>query len=269
MGTGNGNGFKMGGGDNGNADSLRHRMTLKRCFAFDNKAKGFDQNNNRGSMTLLNCTGYRNGTYNYSISGAIKSGETLTLTNCVELGNKLSIAPFAVLTTDSWMPPFVVDASDFESLDATGVRGPRKADGSLPDVAFMHLAAGSDLIDAGTYVGLPYNGIAPDLGCFETGGISSVVTGPVRPHTFELGQNYPNPFNPSTNITFSVDKTAKATLDVFNLLGQKVLTLFDDVAEAGASYKVTLHAEGLSSGIYFYRLQSGPASQMKKLILLK
>jgi hypothetical protein len=244
-------------------------MTLIRCLAFDNKAKGFDQNNDRGSMTLLNCTGYRNGSYNYSISGAIKSGETLTLTNCVEFGNKLSIAPFAVQTTNSWMSPFVVDASDFESLDTTGVRGPRKVDGSLPDVAFMHLAAGSDLIDAGTYVGLPYNGAAPDLGCFETGGISSIVTESTQPRTFELGQNYPNPFNPSTSITFSVDKTAKATLDVFNLLGQKVLTLFDNVAESGTSYKVTLRAGNLSSGVYFYRLQSGTTSETKKLILLR
>ncbi|HLP14753.1 MAG TPA: right-handed parallel beta-helix repeat-containing protein, partial [Bacteroidota bacterium] len=73
-GTGNGNGFKMGGGDKdaatqsiSNADSLRHRMILINCLSFDNKVKGFDQNNNRGSMTLLNCTAYRNGSYNFAI----------------------------------------------------------------------------------------------------------------------------------------------------------------------------------------------------------
>jgi hypothetical protein len=89
------------------------------------------------------------------------------------------------------------------------------------------------------------------------------------PAVFELDQNYPNPFNPSTNITFSVDRTAKATLDVFNLLGQKALTLFDDVAQSGTFYKVTLRAGNLSTGVYFYRLQSGTTSETKKLILLR
>ena len=70
--SGNGNGFKMGGGDNSNADSLRHNMTLKNCLAFDNRVKGFDQNNNRGSMTLLNCTAFRNGT-NINISAGVKN----------------------------------------------------------------------------------------------------------------------------------------------------------------------------------------------------
>lgn len=264
----NGNGFKMGGSD---AQDLRHNMTLKRCLAFGNKSKGFDQNHNKGSMTLHNCTGHNNGADNYSISEALASGKLLTVTNCVEFGNKRSVGAFVVQTTNSWMSPFVVDASDFESLDTAGVHGPRKPDGSLPDITFMHLASSSGLIDKGTDVGLLFNGSAPDLGCFETetGGVTSVASESTRPHRFELGQNYPNPFNPSTNITFSVDKTAKATLDVFNLLGQKVLTLFDDVAESGTSYKVTLRAGNLSSGVYFYRLQSGMTSEMKKLIVLK
>ncbi|HES60189.1 MAG TPA: hypothetical protein ENO18_07145, partial [Caldithrix sp.] len=56
----NGNGFKMGGGDNSNSDSLMHHFILINCVAFENKGKGFDQNNNLGSMTLFNCTGYDN-----------------------------------------------------------------------------------------------------------------------------------------------------------------------------------------------------------------
>ncbi len=165
--SGNGNGFKMGGGDNGNADSLRHDMTLKNCLAFDNRVKGYDQNNNRGSMVLLNCTGYRNGT-NYSISGAIAAGESVAVKNCVALGSYGSLGSYAIQLTNSWMPQFSVTNSDFVSIDTAGIRGPRNADGSLPSLPFMHLAPGSDLIDAGTYVGLPYNGFAPDLGCFES-----------------------------------------------------------------------------------------------------
>ena len=83
---GNGNGFKMGGGDNSNADSLRHNMTLKNCLAFDNRVKGFDQNNNRGSMTLLNCTSFRNGT-NINISARVKTGSVVTVKNCISAGS--------------------------------------------------------------------------------------------------------------------------------------------------------------------------------------
>ena len=55
------------------------------------------------------------------------------------------------------------------SLDVSQLLRPRKADGSLPDITFGHLASGSDLIDAGTYVGIPYQGSAPDLGYYESG----------------------------------------------------------------------------------------------------
>jgi hypothetical protein len=176
--SGNGNGFKMGGGDNSNRDSLRHNMTLKNCLCFDNRVKGFDQNNNRGSMTLLNCTGYRNGDQNYKITGIIRSTSTVTVKNCAELGGKVSLASYTIQQTNSWInPPFAtVTTTDFKSIDTTGVRGPRKANGDLPDITFMHLAAGSQLIDAGTNIGLPYNSNAPDLGAFESSDTSAPIT---------------------------------------------------------------------------------------------
>lgn len=176
--VGNGNGFKLGGGDLSNADSLRHNVTLINCMAFDNRVKGFDQNNNRGSMTLYNTTGYRNGT-NYSLNGPIRSTSTLTLVNALALGPQGPIAGFAIQQTNSWMPPFVVTNGDFVSIDTTGVRGPRKPDGSLPDLNFMRLAKGSDLIDGGTDIVLPFNGSAPDLGCFESDWVPAVSITPV------------------------------------------------------------------------------------------
>jgi hypothetical protein len=173
---GNGNGFKMGGSDN---KLLEHNFILYNCLSFDNKAKGFDQNNNKGSMTLINCTGYRNGAKNYSVVTALDSGKALTVTNCLVYGPLGSLV-LAVLTTNSWMLPDSVSSSDFVSLDTSGVRGPRKPDGNLPEVNFMHLAGSSKLIDAGTIVpGRPYNGFAPDLGAFEFG-----ATTPVELTTF-------------------------------------------------------------------------------------
>ena len=266
--SGNGNGYKLGGGDNTNADSLRHDMTLKNCLSFDNRVKGYDQNNNRGSMVLLNCTAYHNGT-NYSISGPIASAESVVVRNCVALGSYGSLGSYVIQGTNSWMPPFVVTNADFVSVDTTGVRGPRNPDGSLPDVAFMHLADGSDLIDSGTNVGLPFYGNAPDLGCFESNYPNSVVVETGKPRQFRLEQNYPNPFNPSTHIRFSVETTQRTTLDVFNVLGQMVATLFDGVAEAGLRYDVQFDGRDLPSGVYYYRLASGTRTESKKLLLLK
>jgi hypothetical protein len=89
------------------------------------------------------------------------------------------------------------------------------------------------------------------------------------PIEFALKQNYPNPFNPSTEIKFSVAATGLAKLDVYNMLGQKVATLFDGVAEAGQYYKVRFDGSGFASGMYIYKLQSGKQSELKKLMLVK
>jgi hypothetical protein len=159
-GSGNGNGFKMGSSTN------HHNVILKNCLAFQNLKEGFDQNHNKGSMTLYNCTSYNNGSNNFEISEALSSGYTATVTNCISFTGSVSLA-YATQTTNSWQSPFVVTNADFASIDPSAAYGARNADGSLPNIAFMHLAPGSDLIDGGTDVGLPYNGSAPDLGAFE------------------------------------------------------------------------------------------------------
>jgi hypothetical protein len=89
------------------------------------------------------------------------------------------------------------------------------------------------------------------------------------PAVFKLNQNYPNPFNPSTQIKFSVDKTAKTTLDIYNILGQKVATLFNDIAESGKYYTVKFDGSNFASGVYFYKLQTSKNTDIKKLMLLK
>lgn len=97
----------------------------------------------------------------------------------------------------------------------------------------------------------------------------SSVRDEVVPVEFKLGQNYPNPFNPTTQITFSVDKTARTTLEIFNLLGQKVATLFNNVAEVGRFYTIEFNAVNLTAGVYFYKLQSEQKTDIKKLLFLK
>lgn len=89
------------------------------------------------------------------------------------------------------------------------------------------------------------------------------------PRVFQLLPNYPNPFNPTTTIKFSVENTARTTLELFNMLGQKAATLFDDVAEAGRYYHVKVEGSSLASGMYIYRLQSGARSDVRKMLLLR
>ena len=85
---------------------------------------------------------------------------------------------------------------------------------------------------------------------------------------FELSQNYPNPFNPSTIIKFSIPQSSNVTLKVFNTLGQEVKTLIDQNMESGV-HSISFNATDLNSGIYFYRLDAGQFSEVRKMTLIK
>jgi 5'-nucleotidase len=91
---------------------------------------------------------------------------------------------------------------------------------------------------------------------------------PALVKNFELGQNYPNPFNPSTVIRYALPSKARASLTVFNALGQVVKELVNENEEAGY-HEVRFDGTGLASGVYFYRLQAGSFVETKKLTLLK
>jgi len=93
------------------------------------------------------------------------------------------------------------------------------------------------------------------------------------PATFNLFQNYPNPFNPETEIRFALARHSRVVIDVFNTLGQQIVTLINKQYAAGFH---SVHWDGndrngrrASSGIYVYRIQAGEFSQVKKMILLK
>ena len=102
--------------------------------------------------------------------------------------------------------------------------------------------------------------------------LAGVVTG-VRPpeelpSEFALEQNFPNPFNPFTVILYSLPVMSPVTLKVYNVLGQDVATLVNESRQPG-SYEVEWNARGLSSGVYFYRLQAGEFVETRKLVLIK
>jgi hypothetical protein len=89
------------------------------------------------------------------------------------------------------------------------------------------------------------------------------------PGKYFLAQNYPNPFNPTTQILFSVPTTVQASLKVYNLLGQEVAVLFNDVAISNNGYSITFDGKNLPSGIYVYTLRTPGGVDIKKMCLLK
>jgi hypothetical protein len=88
------------------------------------------------------------------------------------------------------------------------------------------------------------------------------------PETIVLHQNYPNPFNPTTTIEFSLPRSEHITLKIFNALGQEIETLASQRLPKG-NFKYEWNAEGLASGIYYYRLQAGSFVQVRRLVLSK
>ena len=99
--------------------------------------------------------------------------------------------------------------------------------------------------------------------------ITSVAQEPSHlPERFVLNQNYPNPFNPNTTISFSLSSQLFVSLKVFDLIGREVASLISQELSAG-THSIQWNAEGLTSGVYFYRLQTDKSTEMKKLVLLK
>jgi len=88
------------------------------------------------------------------------------------------------------------------------------------------------------------------------------------PKDYSLYQNYPNPFNPTTKIRFDNPKSGNVTLKVYDLLGKEVALLVNETKQAG-SYIVDFNGQNLSSGVYFYKLESGNYTDVKRMILIR
>jgi hypothetical protein len=97
----------------------------------------------------------------------------------------------------------------------------------------------------------------------------SPINNGVEPTSFALLQNYPNPFNPSTAISFQLSAVSNVALKVYDVLGREVATLIHNREMDEGMHEVQFDASGLTSGVYFYRLQAGEFSATKKLLLMK
>ncbi len=132
----------------------------------------------------------------------------------------------------------------------------------------VHIFTRIDVSDnSGTSVFLP-DFIAGDIEVLVPTGVNDDQNGSSLPSAFELEQNYPNPFNPTTNISFSLPRGGQVGLEVFNILGQQVVTLISEYREAGV-HQIEFDGANFPSGIYFYRLQHSGGSSTRKMTLVK
>ena len=162
------------------------KRKIYNCISAYNLETGLNTNDRNcvaKNMEIYNNISYRNGykgvttpVYGYYICNTSSSDEqelTRIFRNNIAFDNEggpIGVARYALYTHDhnSWDIPITLTDNDFVSLDSTGISGPRKPDGSLPDLnGFLKLKAGSKAIDTGVDVGLPYFGKAPDLGAYE------------------------------------------------------------------------------------------------------
>lgn len=115
---------------------------------------------------------------------------------------------------------------------------------------------------------LSIRGENPDMGAFEFPLINGLANKKGILKSFALYQNYPNPFNPKTKIKFNLPKQEKVRIEVFNTLGQKIITLVDKTYRAG-QHEIDFNGDSISSGVYFYRIEAGNFHDVKKMTILK
>jgi hypothetical protein len=178
--AGNGAGFKAGGyGSPPSTPSTGAAThTVQRCVAFSNRAQGFYANHHPGRINFYNNTAYNNpANFNMLADSGYPSDHVIRNNIAFGTGGTISNLTGGTATFNSWNLSVTVSTADFASVDTATVLAARAADGGLPNISFVHLVAGSDLIDVGTDVGLPFVGAAPDLGAFEYGATTTATGG--------------------------------------------------------------------------------------------
>ena len=234
--AGDGVGFKMASGSVVHTDLIR---TVKNCLSFENRVEGFTGNptgSNWGTHEVYNSVSYHNGSDGFSF----QYGAVATLRNNITYldgsptnfyGNEANVHD----DHNSWNGGMTANSADFASLNSAGMDGPRQADGSLPNLTFLHLASGSKLIDAGVNVGISYSGNSPDLGAFE-GGSGTTITVPV--YTSGTVQNAtPSLLEMTYNLTLA---NIVPVASAFSVKVNSVARLVSSVVISGTKVQLTL-----------------------------
>ena len=144
------------------------------------------------------------------------------------------------------------------------------------DSSSFLLSKNSPCIDKGIEVGLEFDyygneiyfGNAPDIGVHEYSSVTSINSENSNINNYFLYQNYPNPFNPTTTISYQIRQDGFVNVVVYNSLGQMVEELVNKFQSIG-KYSVQFEANGISSGIYFYKINTTHFTKVNKMILLR
>lgn len=188
-GSGNGNGFKAGSSRTG----IRH--VIRNCVAWKNAAAGFYANHSSGGNDWYNNTSYANGVQFNLLASTWDASDNRTdwvvltgakahvMRNNIGFPDKNSFMAGVDSKNNTWDLGIVPSVGDFRSVSDSGFRGPRQPDGSLPDIPFLKLRLGSAMVDKGVDLGLPFEGVAPDLGAHEFDPSTSLR---LRPETLPL-----------------------------------------------------------------------------------
>jgi hypothetical protein len=284
---GDGNGFKAGGYGSAALTSIPTtvpRNIIRFCVAVRNRSNGFYSNHHLSGSDWYNNTAYQNAV---SYDMLNRRGRT-TADYLVDvpgyghvLRNNISLLPRSTNaatrdlnnydatpganTTDhnTFLNPAVtVDASDFVSLDTTLLRAPRQADGSLPVVATLRLAPGSDLIDAGIDVGFPYSGPAPDLGAFE---FATIWTGAVSTDWFDAANWTGGVPTATTDALIPTNTSNRYPLLTTGTATARALTINAETTFGQSGGTLSLTGNLVNNGTYAATggtlATSGPASQ--------
>jgi hypothetical protein len=208
------------------------------------------------------------GAFNASIS---LNNDLLTYTGNYIEGNSIP-------DSSGWLVSAFYTKEGIMNIGATDFSGkldPIKLDGNLALFQFVV----NENAKPGAMADLPISFVSASDGVLNTLPVNAVsgkftVTTPTSVddnkviYEYKLEQNYPNPFNPVTVINYSVAKDSRVNIEIYNAIGEKVITLYDGVQQAG-KHNVNWNASGFASGIYFYRIKAGEFVQTRKMLLLK
>lgn len=250
--AGDGQGFKLGPNSSDQSSSSTVYRKLYNCLGFQNRLNGFDQNAQSNSACLIemyNCTAYDNKSNGFFFGANTSINQRFK--NNINYGNGIwgtEIQNGPNVSNNTWNGAVTVTNADFLSLSSVGADGPRQQDGSLPILNFLKLAPGSDLINAGINVGIPYSSTAPDIGAFESGGGSSAPANQAPVANAGTDKNINLPVNSVVITGSGSDPDGTITSYVWTFrTGPNTPVL-------SGSNTNTLSASGLLTGTYVFRL---------------
>lgn len=259
--------------------------TLINCVITGNKADNTGGIDNSGNILLINCTIAGNSSIN---TGGVRNDEgTVTIINTIigknsansindyegNLNGEYSLVQdsegIQTLTTNSQVitgedPLFIEVMENTPTIEGNFMlqNSSQAVNGGTPDTTGLGLPV-LDISGAPRVVGDRI-----DIGAFENNSVVDIGNILSLPISFALDQNYPNPFNPSTTIKYTMAKLGEVNLKVYDLSGSEVKVLVEKIQPKG-TYEIEFDGTGLTSGIYFYKLQTSEFTETKKMILLK